>query len=580
MAAPSTVTSPAETLAAEPSTPIRPRLSRATVWTLGAILAVNFALSVTGIDWGLPYLWHTDEKIEPSIHMIHEHTLDPNYFINPHLHIYAMAAVVKAAYLANPGHTVMLSMHRIWPLFEPGNADRRLQFMAMRASRVLSAVFSLGTIVTIFAIGRRHFGVRTGLVAAAFLGLTMGFVNLSHFATPESLLFLCMALCLWACDSLATRGTTREYALVGLFAGLAFATKHTAWLLALPILIAHVYCFRRDALQWRAIRGLIVCALVGFAVFAVTNPYAFIRWRDFWTMGILYNWYTGAPSGSLVGLRRSYGPYFWLLANIMGWPLFVTGIAGLVLAIVRLSRRPTQSPEYRGYALHASWVVAFYAFYGMVPHHALRFIVPIAPSLALLAAAALTSRPAPRRMARLASAWIAIVLVYSTAYVIRADWMFFHDTRYAAGRWLQSHRATLSERLHYFSIEAYLPYFEGPLALRFWPFMEDVQHYRGAAFAATAAAMLATESDPIVDSNFYWERYTDRPWVFPERSAFYHRLLDGTDPSGYRPVARFTLENPFWLDPRPERIAPEIVVFGKPPLLHALGGHVIERRER
>jgi hypothetical protein len=71
-----------------------PRLSRATVWTLGTILAVNFALSIAGIDWGLPYLWHTDEKIEPSIHMIHERTLDPDYFINPHLPIYAMAAVV------------------------------------------------------------------------------------------------------------------------------------------------------------------------------------------------------------------------------------------------------------------------------------------------------------------------------------------------------------------------------------------------------------------------------------------------------------------------------------------------------
>src|SRR5438874_9858883 len=133
-------------------------LRRATPWLLVAILASNFILSVLGIDWGLPYIWHTDEKIDPAVHMIHQHTLDPDYFINPHLHIYAMALVVKAAYVLNPGHTVMLSMHRIWDLLDPANPDRRIQYMAMRLSRGLSALFALGTILTVFAIARRHWG--------------------------------------------------------------------------------------------------------------------------------------------------------------------------------------------------------------------------------------------------------------------------------------------------------------------------------------------------------------------------------------------------------------------------------------
>lgn len=582
MATPSPVAPPAETLYAGSPRAASDRVTRGAIWTLAAILAVNLALSIAGIDWGLPYMWHTDEKIDQSVHMIHERTLDPDYFINPHLHIYAMALVVKGVYLANPGHTVMLSMHRIWPLFEPGNPDRRIQYMAMRASRVLSALFTLGTIVTIFAIGRRQFGERTALVAAAFLALTMGLVNLSHFATPECLLLLCMALCLWACDGIAARGWKRDYALAGLFAGLAFATKYTAWILAVPLVTAHVYRLRRGALGWRTIGGLLVCALVGFAAFAATNPYAFIRWRDFWYWAVVFNWYTGAPTGSLLDVRRrSFGLYFWLLVDIMGWPLFVSGLAGLAAAVARFRRGPAGSPAHRAYAIHAAFIVAFYAFYGMSPHHALRFIMPIAPSLALLAAAALTNLGArPRWQHRLASAWVALVIVYSAAYTMRADWMYFHDTRYMAGRWLESHRTTLTQRLHYFEIEAYLPYFDRPFPLRFWPFVDDVGSFPEAKFAPTAAAMLANENDPIVDSNFYWERYTDRPWLFPERTAFYHRLLAGTDPSGYRPVARFTLQNPWWLDPRPERIAPEIVVFGKEPLLQALGGRVVERVER
>ncbi len=515
--------------------------------------------------------------------MIHQHTLDPDYFINPHLHIYAMALVVKLAYLLNPGHTVMLSMHRIWPLLDPSNPGRAIQFMAMRGSRMLSAVFALGTIATVFAIGRRHFGESTGLLAAAFLAVTMGLVNLAHFATPESLLFLLMFLCLMACDRLATTGRTRDYAIVGLFAGLAFATKYTAWILAVPIVAAHAYRLGRGVLSWRSIVQLVIVGIAGFVAFAVTNPYAFIRWSDFVYWGFWFNWYTGTPTGSLIGIRRSWIPYFWLLVDCLGWPLFIAGVTGIILGALHLWRGPRTGPPARGYLIQLAWVLPFYAFYGMSPHHALRFIMPIVPSVSLLAAVAITtlhSRAAGRWTRRAITSAAALILIYSAAYTFRSDWMYWHDTRYVAGRWLESHRYTLTERLNYFEGEAYLPYFDRPFPLKFSPFMDDPGGFPRDKFEAAAAEFYRTATDPIVDSDFYWDRYTDRPWVYPERTAFYRRLLDGTEPSGYRPVARFWLRNPWWLDPRPERIAPEIVVFGKPDLLKALGGRVVERVER
>jgi 4-amino-4-deoxy-L-arabinose transferase-like glycosyltransferase len=392
-----------------------PSLHRRTLWLLAAILASNFILSVLGIDWGLPYIWHTDEKIDPAVHMIHQHTLDPDYFINPHLHIYAMALVVKLAYLLNPGHTVMLSMHRIWPLLDPSNPGRAIQYMAMRGSRMLSAVFALGTILTVFSMGRRHFGESTGLLAAAFLAVTMGLVNLAHFATPESLLFLLMFLCLLACDRIATAGRMRDYAIVGLFAGLAFATKYTAWILAVPIVAAHAFRLGRAILSWRSAAQLIVVGAVVFIAFAATNPYAFIRWSDFVYWGFWFNWYTGTPTGSLIGIRRSWIPYFWLLVDCLGWPLFIAGVTGVVLGILRLWRGPRTGADARGYVIQLAWVLPFYAFYGMSPHHALRFIMPIVPSLSLLAAVAVTTlhARAPGQLTRWTAASAAVlILVY------------------------------------------------------------------------------------------------------------------------------------------------------------------------
>jgi hypothetical protein len=302
--------------------------------------------------------------------------------------------------------------------------------------------------------------------------------------------------------------------------------------------------------------------------------------------GFWFNWYTGAPTGSLVDMshfQRSYEPYVLLLGNIMGWPMFLASLAGLAIAAAGLWRGPRTGNRARGYVIQLAWVVPFYVFYGASPHHALRFIMPIVPSLALLAAVAITTAYAHATswgVRRAIVATAAAILAYSAVYTLRSDWMYWHDTRYEAGRWLESHRDSLSERLYYFEVEAYLPYFRQPFPLKYFPFVDDTGGYPRQKFDAALAGFFATATDPIVDSDFYWDRYTDRPWVYPERTSFYRQLLAGTDPAGYRPVARFTLHNPWWLDPRPERIAPEIVVFGKPELLQALGGQVVERVER
>ncbi|MGH9411901.1 MAG: ArnT family glycosyltransferase [Vicinamibacterales bacterium] len=574
------------------STPVTspPRTRHATAWLLALILAGNFGLSIAGDNWGLPYIWHTDEKIDPAVHMIHQHTLDPDYFINPHLHIYVMAAVVKLAYLLNPGHTVMLEMHRIWGLLGPNNPGRRIQFMAMWGSRMLSALFALGAIVAVFRIGRRHFGEGAALLAAAFLAVTMGLVNLAHFATPESLLFWMMFLTLFECDRLATTGRTRDYALVGLFAGLAFATKYTAIMLAVPILVCHVFRLRWKSAAWSSLRQLAIATLVAFAAFAVTNPYAFIRWHDFVYWGFWFNWYTGAASGDLFQqARHSWIPYFWLMVDCLGWPLFVLGVTGVVIGVAHLwraarARAPmVDDARARGFMIQLAWILPFYSFYGISLHNALRFIMPIVPSLSLLAAVAVATVYGQARSPTLRRAVVAVaafVLLYSTAYTYRADWMFWHDTRYEAGRWLEEHRYTETERLYYFEGEAYLPYFDEPFPLKFFPFVDDTGGFPSKTFIAAANDFYSHATDPIVDSNFYWDRYTDRPWVYPERTAFYRDLLNGTDPAGYRPVVRFSLGNPVWLDPRPERIAPEIIVFGRLDLLQALGGKLVERVTR
>jgi hypothetical protein len=534
---------------------------------LALIVAAALAASLTGLDWGLPYQWHTDEKVTQALNVLHSPRGDPDYFINPHLHIYLVAAAFRVAYAVHPGYEVGRGLPEILPMMDRASPARKLQLLAMRLARGESVLFGLATVLLVFVLGRRHWGEAAGLLAAAFASVTMGLVNLWHFATPEALLFLLIVAALGVLDRVIERGATRDYVLAGVCIGLACSTKYTAWLLGVPFLAAHVAGRGvRGAVRAASLRRVLSAGLAAVLAFLAGTPLIVVDWKQFWEWGIVFNWYTGAPTGSLIELKRSYGPYLALLGDGLGWPLFALSLTGLAAGVAHLFGNDRRSTAWRGYLIHVTWVCAFYAFYGLSPHHALRFILPIAPSLVLLAGAApisLVARQRRRATKALTSAAVAAVLIYSTAYTARGDYMFLRDTRYPAGEWLNRAVPSQGARVDYFAIEAYLPYFDHPpFTLHFVPFMEQATLHHE-AFWNEARSYLAGSDAPIVDSNFYYDRYLDDSRRFPERADLYRHLLTGTDPSGFHPIARFTFHNPWWLNPRPERVAPDVVVFGK-----------------
>jgi hypothetical protein len=542
---------------------LAPRIFRRTRILLALIVSVGAAASLTGLDWGLPYQWHTDEKVTQAINVLHSSRLDPDYFINPHLHIYLVAAAFEIAHRLHPVGSIGRGLPEIIPMLDTDVNGRAVQFTAMRLARGLSVLFGLATLYVLFVLGRRDWNEVTGLLAAAFGAVTMGLVNLWHFATPEALLILLILLSLGSLDRLMTEATARAYAATGLLIGLACSTKYTACLLAVPFLAAHAATRGRGLLDSQSVGRLSIAAVAALGGFIAGTPLVFVDWQQFWQSGVEYNWYTGAPTGTLIAVRHSYGPYLALLADGLGWPLLVLSGIGVAAAVHRLIR-DRLAPSSRSLLVHVIWVVSFYGFYGLSPHHALRFIMPIAPSLVLLGAVWTTGVARDRRapIRRLAVASITGVLVYSAVYTARADDMFLNDTRYAAGRYLNAVLAP-GGRLDYFEIEAYLPYFDRPrFGLRFVPFVGQTTLH-GARFWQTSRDYLRDSDAPIVDSDFYWDRYLDNPRGFPERAEFYRYLLTGTEPDGVHPIARFTFTNPRWLNPRPERVAPEVVVFAK-----------------
>ena len=449
---------------------------------------------------------------------------------------------------------------------DPQHPDRAIHFLAFRLARLFSVIFQLLTVLLVFRIGRHVADDATGLVAAWFTAATMGLVNMAHFATGESLLFLLCVWALWRFSYVAERGRWRDYALAGLATGLACSTKYTPWVLAVPFLVAHLA--GRGLVRGFSITGMaqmaftMACTIGGFIA---ASPYAVLSWPLF-REALIITWFTGAPSGSLANVERSWIPYIGIVANALGWPLLALALAGVVLGGWRLLRAGTERRVRVFYGIHLAWIVVFYGFYGVTAHRALRFIMPIGPSLVLVAALAAVAliRSASRPGLRAAAVVLTTCVgVYSTAYAARAAHMFAADTRYAAGRWLQSLTLPPTMSVDYFALEAYLPHLVRPsFQMRFVPFVSGTQ-YQGGGFWKEMYPYLDNPANGlIVDADFFYARYLNRDWQarWPERIQVYRLLLTG-EGSRYRPVARFTSHGPWWLDPRPELVCPEVVVF-------------------
>jgi hypothetical protein len=532
---------------------------------LPSILAITLICAVAGIDWGLPYNWHADEKVNLVASMIERRTANPGYFVNPTLHVYLVMGVVRAAYAAHPGTFVpsdvrwhILSTKRTAP-------NRAITFLAYRLARLLSALFAVLTVWLLWRRGRAAFDAATGLLAASFLSVTMGLANLAHFATPETTLFFVVLAALGSFEALAgTRQFSSRltpYAVSGALIGLACSTKYTVWLLGVPFVAAHISRHRGVKAALRAWPYVLLALAAAIAAFIAATPYAILDHRRF-LEDMWFNWLTGAPAGTLSGQRRSWAVYLLTLGNALGWPLLLLSLAGIAALAHRV--RQLAAPGSAALLVHGTWIVAFWLFYGISPHHALRFIMPIVPSLLLLGAAGVVyiARSSPSRM-RIMRGATAGVLVYSLAYTAAADWKFLEDPRYAAGVWLKEH-IDANSTVGFFTNESYLPYFDRPMFKVQYLDVMGQSGIVGAAFNQRIRQILTEGPDVIADANFYYDRFLDAPSRFPERAAVYRDLLAGSGAGGFRPLARFTLRGPWWLDPDPELVAPDVVIFGRP----------------
>jgi hypothetical protein len=366
--------------------------------SLAGIVILALILRLWGIGFGLPYAYHVDEPAYVSAALnlgagIIGRQPNPTGFSNILFGEYAgyfvlgrlggrfnSTAAFEQAYRADPSIFLLLA-------------------------RLTSAVLGLFTVLVVYWLGRELWGELAGLLASLFLALAFLHVRDSHYAVPDVAATCFVTLSVLLCVHALRHGRLRSLLGAALVAGLAIATKWTAFPIAIPLAIALLSLgFRRSEHSSRGLgfnpRALAatIPLLGGFLAGGfqlLVQPATFIEY---------------ALREARAGEAGGFGA--WQIDTVPGWVFYLKTLnygLGTVLLVLGLIGG-------LGYLIHTLrqrdktgvLILAFPLTYGLLMgttrHYFARYALPLIPFILLLAAAA--SAAVLRGAANALSAWI------------------------------------------------------------------------------------------------------------------------------------------------------------------------------
>jgi Dolichyl-phosphate-mannose-protein mannosyltransferase len=404
---------------------LRPLFKPAPLILLG-IVAAGLAVRVINNRYGLPYVFTHDEAehfTDRAVRMFRK-DYDPSYYENPTTFTYLVYAALRA-YFGTLG-----SLPR-------GNVTRQFgtdPTTIWVAARTFTALLCMAGVVVLYFVGKKLFGRREGLVAAAVLSFAFLAVTYSRQAVTDVGALTGVALALLLAVKALEGGGRRWFALAGASAGLALSFKYTAGLVLLPVGLAALLRLRAEPL--RTVLSGLLALLCTAVTFAVLNPYLIIRFSEFRQKVSAQAEVAGnlAKAG-----QEGSAPAYYLdtLTWGLGWAVALAALAGVVV----LARC-----DWRRALLLAAFPLALFVYLSLQSRYFGRWLLPAYPALALLAGVALVQAGdwLTRRRPRLAPLAVAVLTVLVLAQAVMADVrstvvLGREDTRLEARRYLASH---------------------------------------------------------------------------------------------------------------------------------------------
>ena len=516
---------------------------------LAIVLIAALGIRLYGLDWDDGQDLHPDELFVAKIVLVDRIRLDwpPDLgrFIDPAVSGLNPRSVDPAtgeyrefAYGALPLLvTDAVAAVVSWLTGDNWNAADR----AYLIGRVLSAVFDTATVGIVYLLGVRLGGRAAGLFAATIAALAPMSIQLAHFFTTDSWLTTFVALCLLLSIRAAERPTLPTAAMAGAAAGLAMATKGSAFALAVVVALALLLPFwrwpgwggafpvaapRRLVRLWLAAGGGALVAFGLFEPFALARPDVYLR-----SLATQADIVAGRFDVPFTRVFASASP----LHAFEQWFLWGFGPAAAALALSGVVLMIGCARRSRPALILIAWFLVYAAIVVSSEVQFLRYLAPLTPVLAVAAGLALDggrrwlADAGHGRVGGLAT--VAVLLTVGLSAASFTSVYAGEHPRLAASRWMY---ATLDP-----GTTVTAEYWDDALPKDFGLALSsegfgvarltvDLYADRPPEDVADGLYAVLRRADAIVlSSNRVESAVRANPWRYPVQGRFYELLADG-----------------------------------------------------
>jgi hypothetical protein len=342
-------------------------------------------------------------------------TYDPDYFVNPPAFSYLLHGLF-ALWFRDSGHAYATDPAAVFTL-----------------ARATSAVLGTAAVGFVYLTGARLFDRRAGFMAALVMAVSFLPVFYSHLALNDVPALLPLTVSVYGSAGVLIHGRLRDFAIAGVGVGLAAATKYTAGICLLPLIIAAALQVAQPQRRRTALRGAALALGLAAVAFVAANPYSLGSFDQFWSDVRSQESTSGFAK---LGLDYDSGLvyYPWVLT----WGLGLVPLAAAIAGAIVLVRE-----DWRRAAFLVPWPVLFMLYMGLQERYFGRWVLPAFPALALLAGYAaiwIADRLGRRHAVRVALLAVAGVLlaVQGLVYSVHVDRVLARsDTRQLARDWME-----------------------------------------------------------------------------------------------------------------------------------------------
>ncbi len=497
-------------------------------------LVFGFLLCLYGLNWGGSHSWHPDEMAFQTLFRPGELPFNPKWFHKPPFYTYFNFFLSTLPFFI---------LSKIIPVY----ADY-IELIKVFWSRLLTVFLFLGSIILVYKITERFFGIFAARVVALVFATSAGLIAFSHFLTTDIPVTFSMLLAFYFAQNICFGGSQQDYIRAGFFTGIATATKYNGLAIGITLVVAHILS-QRD-FSWPNLPKKIIFSrqlYLGLAAvplgFIVGNPFAILDYPTF-ISHFMYNYIVTPVYDGSTG--NSYLKFWLSFVELIGWPSFLLFFSGFGFGFYFLFSGGKYRQEKKALILLLSVFFLYYYKFGSFPRIETRFVLPILPYWMIL------SGPFLRLLkpSRIFPISLALILSYNGICSFYVGKRFVEDPRMAAIDWVKQHIPSGSS----IASTRYSPDWDDipgvnlqgtriphEIAIRdkifenrlhenpwVWPILQqDIQHSRQAEKWFTLANIQRRNTEYIAINSLYYNRFfTEKGQMYyPRIYEFFQKLL-------------------------------------------------------